>query len=194
MKNFQPTAQLVADLEIVAAIMEKHNLDFDVDIDGDTHGLLTEFHINVGRTGYKVNDYTYMTAEGLRLTVAMLREQVQRNLEAVDTEDVEMVIERQLAAARIAVREELFPGKSVGVFPRYSCNPVMLNGQPVVMQTVPNSNGRNYVKFFSQDGVLLAPPHHSEVLHRGLKFLLEFEEFSCGFGHYLKWYGQWAGE
>ena len=54
--------------------------------------------------------------------------------------------------------------------------------------------GRNYVKFFSQDGVLLAPPHHSEVSHRGLKFLLEFEEFSCGFGHYLKWYGQWAGE
>ena len=194
MKNFQPTAQLVADLEIIAAIMEKHNLDFYVSLDGDTHGLMTEFYLDVGQTGYKVNDDTYMTAEGLRLTVAMLRDQVQRNLEAVDTEDVEMVVERQLAAARIAAREELFPGKSVGVFPRYSCNPVMLNGHPAVMQTVPNSNGRNYVKFFSQDGVLLAPPHHSEVLHHGLKFLLEFEEFSCGFGHYLKWYGEWAGE
>ena len=82
MKNFQPTAQLVADLEIIAAIMEKHNLDFYVSLDGDTHGLMTEFYLNVGRTGYKVNDYTYMTAEGLRLTVAMLREQIQRNLEA----------------------------------------------------------------------------------------------------------------
>lgn len=194
MKNFQPTSQLVADLEIIAAIMEKHNLDFYVSLDGDTHGLMTEFYLDVGQTGYKVNDDTCMAAEGLRLTVAMLREQVQRNLEAVDTEDVEMVIERQLDAARIAAREELFPGKSVGIFPRYSINPVMLNGHPVVMQTVPNSNGRNYVKFFSQDGALLAPPHHSEVLHRDLKFLLEFEEFSCGFGHYLKWYGQWAGE
>ncbi len=172
MKNFQPTAQLVADLEIIAAIMEKHNLDFYVSLDGDTHGLMTEFYLDVGQTGYKVSDDAYMTAEGLRLTVAMLLSQVQRNLEAVDTEDVE----------------------SVGVFPRYSCDPVMLNGQPVVMQTVTNSNGCNYVKFFSQDGVLLAPPRHSEVLHRGLKFLLEFEEFSCGFGHYLKWYGQWAGE
>lgn len=194
MKNFQPTAQLVADLEIIAAIMEKHNLDFYVSLYGDTHSLMTEFYLDVGQEGYKVSDDTYMTAEGLRLTVAMLREKVQRNLEAVDTEDVEMVIEQQLAAARIEAREELFPGKSVEVFPRYSCNPVTLNGQPVVMQTVPNSNGRNYVKFFSQDGVLLAPPHHSEVLHRDLKFLLEFEEFSCGFGHYLKWYGQWAGE
>ena len=82
MKNFQPTAQLVADLEIIAAIMEKHNLDFYVSLDGDTHGLMTEFYLDVGQTGYKVNDDTYMTAEGLRLTVAMLREQVQRNLEA----------------------------------------------------------------------------------------------------------------
>ena len=86
MKNFQPTAQLVADLEIIAAIMAKHNLDFYVSLDGDTHGLRTEFYIDVGRTGYKVNAETGMTAEDLRLTVAMLREQVQRNLEAVDTE------------------------------------------------------------------------------------------------------------
>ena len=85
MKNFQPTAQLVADLEIIAAIMEKHNLDFYVSLDGDTHGLMTEFYLDVGGTGYKVNDDTYMTAEGLRSAVAMLREQVQRNLEAVDT-------------------------------------------------------------------------------------------------------------
>ena len=62
MKNFQPTAQLVADLEIIAAIMEKHNLDFYVSLDGDTHGLMTEFYLDVGRTGYKVNDDTYMTA------------------------------------------------------------------------------------------------------------------------------------
>ena len=41
MKNFQPTSQLVADLEIIAAIMEKHNLDFYVSLDGDTHGLMT---------------------------------------------------------------------------------------------------------------------------------------------------------
>ena len=106
MKNFQPTAQLVADLEIIAAIMEKHNLDFYVSLDGDTHSLMTEFYLDVGRTGYKVSDDPYMTAEGLRLVVAMLREQVQRNLEAVDTEDVEMVIERQLAVARIATRGE----------------------------------------------------------------------------------------
>ena len=106
MKNFQPTAQLVADLEIIAAIMEKHNLEFYVGIYGDTHGLETEFYLDVGQAGVKVNNNTYMTAEGLRLTVAMLREQVQRNLEAVDTEDVEMVIERQLAAARIATRGE----------------------------------------------------------------------------------------
>ena len=84
MKNFQPTAQLVADLEIIAAIMEKHNLDFYVSLYGDTHSLMTEFYLNVGQAGYKVNDDTYMEAEGLRLTVAMLREQVQRNLEAVD--------------------------------------------------------------------------------------------------------------
>ena len=81
MKNFQPTSQLVADLEIIAAIMEKHNLDFYVSLDGDTHGLMTEFYLDVGRTGYKVNDDTYMTAEGLRLVVTELREQVQRNLE-----------------------------------------------------------------------------------------------------------------
>ena len=86
MKNFQPTAQLVADLEIIAAIMAKHNLDFYVSLDGDTHGLMTEFYLNVGRADYKVNDDAYMTAEDLRLTVTMLREQVQRNLEAVDTE------------------------------------------------------------------------------------------------------------
>ena len=86
MKNFQPTAQLVADLEIIAAIMEKHNLDFYVSLDGDTHGLMTEFYLNVGRTGYKVNDDTCMESEGLRLVVTELREQVQRNLEAVDTE------------------------------------------------------------------------------------------------------------
>ena len=88
MKNFQPTAQLVADLEIIAAIMEKHDLEFYVGIYGDTHGLETEFYLDVGQAGVKVNNYTYtyMAAEGLRLTVAMLREQVQRNLEAVDTE------------------------------------------------------------------------------------------------------------
>ena len=86
MKNFQPTAQLVADLEIIAAIMEKHNLDFYVSLDGDTHGLMTEFYLDVGRTGYKVNDDTYMTSEDLRLVVTELREQVQRNLKAVDTE------------------------------------------------------------------------------------------------------------
>ena len=85
MKNFQPTAQLVADLEIIAAIMEKHNLDFYVSLDGDTHGLMTEFYLDVGGTGYKVNNDAYMAAEGLRLTVAKMREQVQRNLEAVDT-------------------------------------------------------------------------------------------------------------
>ena len=106
MKNFQPTAQLVADLEIIAAIMEKHNLEFYVGIYGDTHGLETEFYLDVGQAGVKVNNNTYMSAEGLRLTVAMLREQVQRNLEAVATEDVEMVNERQLAAARIATRGE----------------------------------------------------------------------------------------
>ena len=81
MKNFQPTAQLVADLEIIAAIMEKHNLDFYVSLDGDTHGWMTEFYLDVGRTGYKVNDDTYMSSEGLRLVVTELREQVQRNLE-----------------------------------------------------------------------------------------------------------------
>ena len=87
MKNFQPTAQLVADLEIIAAIMEKHNLDFYVSLDGDTHGLMTEFCLGVYQTGYiKVNNDTYMEAEGLRLVVAKLREQVQRNLKAVDTE------------------------------------------------------------------------------------------------------------
>ena len=85
MKNFQPTAQLVADLEIIAAIMEKHNLDFYVSLDGDTHGLMTEFYLDVGQTGYKVNNDTYMTAAGLRLVVTELRGQVQRNLEAVDT-------------------------------------------------------------------------------------------------------------
>ena len=82
MKNFQPTSQLVADLEIIAAIMEKHNLDFYVSLDGDTHGLMTEFYINVGPAGVKVNNDAYMASEGLRLTVAKLREQVQRNLEA----------------------------------------------------------------------------------------------------------------
>ena len=82
MKNFQPTAQLVADLEIIAAIMEKHNLDFYVSLDGDTHGLMTEFYLDVGQAGYKVNDDAHMAAEGLRLTIARLREQVQRNLEA----------------------------------------------------------------------------------------------------------------
>ena len=86
MKNFQPTSQLVADLEIIAAIMEKHNLDFYVSLYGDTHSLMTEFYLGVGRADYKVNGDTYMEAEGLRLVVAMLREQVQRNLEAVDTE------------------------------------------------------------------------------------------------------------
>ena len=84
MKNFQPTVQLVADLEIIAAIMEKHDLEFYVGIYGDTHGLETEFYLDVGQAGVKVNNYTYMAAEDLRLTVAMLREQVQRNLEAVD--------------------------------------------------------------------------------------------------------------
>ena len=72
MKNSQPTAQLVADLEIIAAIMEKHNLDFYVNLDGDTHCLMTEFYLSVGQTDYKVRDDTYMTAEGLRLTVAKL--------------------------------------------------------------------------------------------------------------------------
>ena len=74
MKNFQPTAQLVADLEIIAAIMEKHNLEFYVSLDGDTHSLRTEFYLDVGGTGYKVNNDAYMTAEDLRLTVAKLRE------------------------------------------------------------------------------------------------------------------------
>ena len=92
MKNFQPTAQLVADLEIIAAIMEKHNLDFYVSLDGDTHGLMTEFYLDVGQAGYKVNDDTYMTAEGLRLTIAMLREQIQRNLEAVDAVDAAKLV------------------------------------------------------------------------------------------------------
>ena len=69
----------MAALEIIAAIMEKHNLDFYVSLDGDTHGLMTEFYLDVGQAGYKVNDDTYMTAEGLRLTIARLQK-------AVDTE------------------------------------------------------------------------------------------------------------
>ena len=52
MKNFQPTAQLVADLEIIAAIMEKHSLGFYVSLYGDTHSLMTEFYLDVGQTGY----------------------------------------------------------------------------------------------------------------------------------------------